>query len=332
MKKYLALDSGGTKVLAVLYNEDFEPIRVARVGSFRDNTTPPELVRRNMDTLLARLELDKGSILDGITGLIDHTFYEQLREKCVIRSTNHCGEMEAGLHAAEIFGDGLLALSGTGATMFGRYAGKNCYAGAYGAAVSDIGSGYWMGREILNAAISDYEGWGEETLLTELVCRHFGFGKESPEETRKQLNGAIFSIYSRHDYSPCACVASCAPLATEAADQNDPVALRILQETGQVLGTMMTSMIRKHEIPSALPMTVSGSVWRGHRRLFDTFSACIREQAPERALLVPEFEPILGVMIRHWLQLHGKFDRADKARLAELYPEFRFSLRQKQLP
>jgi len=327
MKQYLALDSGGTKVLAVLYNEDFEPIRVARVGSFRDNTTPPELVRRNMETLLARLELDRGGVLDGITGLIDHTFYELLREKCIVRKTDHCGEMEAGLHAAEIFGDGLLALSGTGATMFGKYNGRHCYAGAYGAAVSDIGSGYWMGREILNAAIRDYEGWGEETMLTELVCRHFGYGKDTPEETRKQLNSAIFSIYSRHDYSPCACVASCAPLATEAANRGDAAALRILQETGRILATMMTSMIRKHALPDDLPLTISGSVWRGHRRLFDTFSACIREQSPSRPLLVPDFEPILGVMIRHWLQLYGKFDRADKARLADLYPEFAFSVK-----
>lgn len=327
MKQYLAVDSGGTKVLAILYNENFEPIRIARVGSFRDNTTPPALIRQNMDTLLARLELDKGGILDGITGLIDNAFYEQLREKCVIRQTAHCGEMEAGLNAAEIFGDGLLALSGTGATMFGLYNGKHCYAGAYGAAVSDIGSGYWMGREILNAAIRDYEGWGEETLLTELVCRHFGFGKDTPELTRKQLNGAIFSIYGRHDYSPSACVASCAPLATEAADRGDPIALGILEETGHMLGTMMVSMIRKHGIPDELPMTISGSVWRGHRRLFDTFAEHIRTQSPNRPLLVPEFEPILGVMIRHWRQLHGKFDRADRIRLAELYPEYTFTLR-----
>lgn len=327
MKRYLAVDSGGTKVLAVLYNEDFEPIRIARVGSFRDNTTPPELVRRNMETLLSRLELDKGGVLDGITGLIDHTFYEQLREKCVVRHTDHCGEMEAGLHAAEIFGDGLLALSGTGATMFGRHNGKHCYAGAYGAAVSDIGSGYWMGREILNAAIRDYEGWGPKTLLTELVCRHFGFEKSTPDETRTQLNSAIFSIYGRHDYSPSACVASCAPLATEAADRGDPVAIGILEETGRMLGTMMVSMIRKHGIPDELPMTISGSVWRGHRKLFDTFSDLIHTQSPARPLLIPEFEPILGVMIRHWLQVYGKFDRADKARLAELYPEYTFALR-----
>ena len=327
MKQYLAVDSGGTKVLAVLYNEDFEPIRIARVGSFRDNTTPPELVRRNMETLLSRLELDKGGVLDGITGLIDHTFYEQLREKCVIRHTDHCGEMEAGLHAAEIFGDGLLALSGTGATMFGRCNGKHCYAGAYGAAVSDIGSGYWMGREILNAAIRDYEGWGPQTLLTELVCRHFGYEKGTPEETRTQLNSAIFSIYSRHDYSPSACVASCAPLATEAADRGDTVALQILEETGRMLGTMMISMIRKHGIPDELPMTISGSVWRGHRQLFDTFANLIHTQSPDRPLLIPEFEPILGVMIRHWLQVYGKFDRADKTRLAEMYPEYTFAIR-----
>ncbi len=327
MKKYLAVDSGGTKVLAILYNEDFEPIRIARVGSFRDNTTPPELVRQNMNTLLERLELDKGDVLDTVTGIMDGTFFGRLKELCVIRQTVPCGEMEAGLHAAEIFGNGLLALSGTGATMFGKYNGGHYYAGAYGAAVSDAGSGYWMGREVMQAVISDYEQWGEETLLTELVCRHFGKGKDTPEETRRQLNGAIFSIYSRHDYSPTACVASCAPLVTEAADRGDKVALGILEKTGNIIATQMTSMIRKHHLPDNLPLTMSGSVWRSHSLLFDTFAARIREQSPDRPILVPDFEPILGVMIQHWLQIHGKFDRADKAKLLEMYPEYRFQLR-----
>ena len=67
MKYCLAVDSGGTKVLAILYDQDFRPIRVCRVGSTRSNTTSADLVERNIRQLVDSLQLE-GKHLDCLHG------------------------------------------------------------------------------------------------------------------------------------------------------------------------------------------------------------------------------------------------------------------------
>ena len=319
MANYLAMDSGGTKVLAILYDEDFRPKAISRVGSFRANTTSPELVRRNMMQLQQELGLLPGTVIDRFIGIIYTEFVDFLEKTCTIKEIDRIGELEAGLHAAGIFGNGLMTLSGTGSNVGALYNGQIHFAGGYGASVSDAGSGYWMAREAMNAAIADYEGFGEETQLTELIAQHFGYPKE-------EFKTAIFSIYENTDFSPVAQVASCAPLVSRAAKTGDRIACDILKRTGEILGRQAVALIRKNGFPDDMPMTISGSVWRSDRVLFDTFADTIHAQSPGRPIMIPEFEPILGVMTKHYLDLHGHFKEEDRALFRELYPQYAFGL------
>ena len=170
MKQYLAVDSGGTKVLAILYDEAFRPIRSARAGSMRDNTTARDLVLRNADQLIDDLGIG-GQTISLLTGVWDGGLSERLNARCTVEKSIGCGELDEGFYAAGIIGNGYLALSGTGATLFARYEGKAYYCGGFGAAVADEGSGYWMSRNAFNAAIKDWEGRGPYTLLTQLIAR-----------------------------------------------------------------------------------------------------------------------------------------------------------------
>jgi len=156
-------------------------------------------------------------------------------------------------------------------------------------------------------------------VLTDLVARHFGYERE-------QLRTAIFSLYADTQISATAHVASCAPLATEAANAGDAAALRILKAAGQVLGDQLTFLIRKNNLPDDLPLTISGSAWKSHRILFDTFLSCIKGQCADRPVIIPDFEPILGVMIHHYRTKNGHFDAEAHAKFQELYPNFAFRL------
>jgi len=319
MANYLAVDSGGTKVLAILYDEAFRPKAISRVGSFRTNTTSPELVRHNMEQMQKELGLTPGTVIDQISGVVYQDFLDFLKQTCTVKNVLHISELETGLHAACIFGDGINALSGTGSNIGVIYQGKDYSAGGYGAAVADSGSGYWMAREAMNAAIADFEGFGEQTLLTKLIAEYFGY-------TADDLRTAIFSIYSNTELSPVAQVASCAPLVSQAASAGDQVAIDILKRAGEILGKQATALVSKNHFPDDMPLTISGSVWRSNRILFDSFAACIRSQSPNRPIKLPEFEPILGVMARHCIELTGDFNDADRARFKELYPQYQFSL------
>ena len=319
MANHLAIDSGGSTVLGILYDDNFTPKAVSRVGSFRANTTPPELVRQNMKQMQQELGLVPGTVIDSVNGIAYPTFVEFLRKTCEIKHVDRFGELDIGLHAACIFGDGMMALSGTGSCVSAYYQEQVYSVGAYGAIVSDVGSGYWIARDALNAAIADDSGYGEPTLLTELIATHLGFPKE-------RFRDAIFSIYRNTVSSPVAQVASCAPLVSKAAAAGDRVACEILRQAGLILGRQAVALIRKNQLPDDLPITVSGSVWRSHRIFFDAFADCIHAQSPDRPIRIPEFEPIIGVMIHHYRRRHGCFDEEARQLFKTLYPQYRFEM------
>lgn len=323
MKKYLAVDAGGTKVAAILYDETFTPIRTARVGSMRSNTTSDELAEKNAASLIEQLGIDSETVIDRVTGIYDSSLIRRIKAVCKLENESSCGELGLGLAASGIFGDGMLALSGTGATMFARYGGSCYYLGGYGASVSDEGSGYWMSRIALDCAIKDFEGRGEKTLLTELVTQHFG---------RDNLRDAIFSIYSRENVSPASSVASCAPLITKAAEKGDAAAIRILEETGRSLASQLYALMRMNSIPHNIPVTISGSVWRGHELIFNTFSSELKKYDSGISIIVPEFEPIVGGVIAHYYDEKHNFNENEKSEFKKKYSDYLYNIKNKGEP
>ncbi len=319
MKQYLAVDSGGTKVLALLYDEQFRPLRSYRTGSMRDNTTSKELIRQSMDALVDNLALT-GAHLSLAGGILDSELLAHFKAAGVtIDEVAGCGEFEAGLAAAEMEGDALLALSGTGASLFGRWKGRNYGTGGYGASVSDEGSGYWLAREAFGAAIRCDEGRGEKTILTELLAEQLG--------RPGNLRTAIFHIYEQKAMSPVAAVASCAPVVSIAAEAGDGVSLEILRRTGQVLAEQIISMVRRDGLPLDLPTTISGSVWRSHPILFRTFCDTLKAAGFTREVTIPNFEPIVGVVIRHYRRQYGSFGPLERERFLKLYADFTFAVK-----
>jgi N-acetylglucosamine kinase-like BadF-type ATPase len=227
--------------------------------------------------------------------------------------------MELGMNAAELFGDGILSLSGTGATMFARYNGRHFGTGGYGAAVSDAGSGYWIGRAAFNAAIEDDEGRGVRTILTDLLAEKLG-------GTRANFGHAIFAIYGKTDISPTAYVASCTPLVYQAAMAGDTAAMRILERAGYLIGAQTVAMVRKNKLPTTLPITISGSVWRSHPLLFDSYRDTLSKAGMEGNLPIPAFEPIVGAVIGHAHRAGVIFDDAFRAQLTEDYKKHAFEV------
>lgn len=318
MKYNLALDSGGTKVLAILYDEDFNPIKTCRVGSVRENTSTKEQIENNINELIDRLSLHSLE-LGQISGSMDDYLWRKASADCTVDTVKEYGEMQLGLASAGIFGYGYLALSGTGVGLMCRCEKGRFGTGGLGAAVSDEGSGYWIGREAAGAAIRDDELRGERTMLTDLIAAKYG-------GTRETFRNALFDIYRQNTISPSTHVASLAPLVSQAAYEGDEVAIDILKRAGKVLAERMISVIKKNDLPKNLPMTICGSAWKGHPIIFETFSSIMRDFGMEQEVILPEFEPIAGSIICHYHEKHGKFDESDKLRFKSLYKDYLYNI------
>ncbi len=312
----LALDAGGSKVTAILYDDQFRLLSAHRTGSLRSNTTSEELVTQNIRSLLTEMEI-AGKTISTVIGISDASLLHALRDICRVEQHLPLGELGLGLAAAELFGDGLLALSGTGATMYARCGEKRYATGGYGAAVYDAGSGYHIGREAFRAAIEDDEERGPRTLLTDLIAQKLGGARAS-------FSRNVFALYEQSTISPTAYVASCTPLVSEAAFAGDAAAMRILEDAGMLLGTQLVALVKKHRLPRSLPVTISGSVWRSHPVLFDSFRDTLAESGMDGNLHIPAFEPIVGAIIAHYHRVHGAFDPDARDRFLIQYEAHRF--------
>lgn len=319
MKYYLALDNGGTKAAAILYDEELNRIGVCVVGSLRSNTNNAAQVDMHLKDLADGLGL-YGKTIEELDGAYEIAVAEKLKNICEIKNVNVSGELGLGLSAAGIFGDGLLALCGTGATAFARLNGQRLLVGGYGASVSDEGSGYYIGRCACIAAAHDDEERGEFTRLTDEIPRHFGFSG------REEFQASIFSIYKRKDISPVTQVAGCAPVVIKAAADGDKVCVGILKEAGRMMGEQMCYLIKKHGIKDDVPLTFSGSLWRGNPIFTKEFKNVVYSQCKDRKTVIPVIEPILGALALQKKKQTGTFTEDDAKMLADRFPEFRYNM------
>ena len=312
-KLYLAVDSGGTKVAAILFDEQFRPVAVAKSGSLRANTTPPALVESHFLDLMRQLGLETGARVEEINGTYGANARKMFADYLDAGKLSFLGEFKMGLAAAGVFGDGILALSGTGATVFAGCGGATATAGGFGAAVSDEGSGYWIGREAVNAAIRDTESRGPSTGLTEAVTTflneqirgayepHFA-GPVIPEGSgrRDALRKAIFSIYRECDKTPVMQIASLVPVVLRTAQEGDAAAREILERGGRLMAEQVASAAAA--LPAAsgdsgLKVILAGSVWRGNPFFLNAFRNRMAELELDNEIVVPRFEPVVGVLL-----------------------------------
>lgn len=296
MKYNLALDSGGTKVHGILYDENFCPISTCRVGSMRPNSTPPEKIAHNIQSLMDQLQLS-GLTLSRVSGGFVYEMLDTLKSECNVVSSVLCGELSAALAAAGITGDGYCAVAGTGSNVSCKSNDRVYSTGGYGSCISDEGSGYWIGREAFCAAIRCAEMRGPDTILVDLITEYFD-GKKN------DFRSSVFQVYHNPTNSPIAQVASIAPLVTQAAAKGDAVAYEILARAGRLLAEQMVSVTKVHHTPKDLPVTISGSVWKGHPVIFTEFRRVLQENGMGQDIRLPIFEPIVGIILYHYYETH----------------------------
>src|SRR6202022_4263298 len=83
------------------------------------------------------------------------------------------GDMVIALEAGFGAGPGVIVIAGTGSIAYGRdREGQTARAGGWGFAISDEGSGHWIGRTAVAAAIGAWdENPGENVRLIEILLK-----------------------------------------------------------------------------------------------------------------------------------------------------------------
>lgn len=196
----------------------------------------------------------------------------------------------------------IAVISGTGSNALGvdaRHRARR--AGGWGHVFGDEGSGHWLGREAVGAAIRAFDGRDPATTLGALLC----------EETETDdVGAAVIQLYA--DGAGKTQVAALAPIVSRAAEAGDAVAIALLDRAGAALADHVVAIADALELgaDAVLPVGMTGSTWKAGGALRDRFDATVAERLPGAELRRVETPPVAGSLA---LALHacGRSDAVD---------------------
>lgn len=191
------------------------------------------------------------------------------------------GDHEIALHGAHSGGPGLALIAGTGSICCGKNdRGEAVRAGGWGHLIDDGGSGYALGRDLLSAVVRQWDGRGEETVLTRLLLARLEI--ETPQELVAYVYGGDKSR-----------VASLAPLAGQAAAQGDRTALDIYARNGAELGELVLAAAKRLGMETG-EVALLGGLLTGDGRLREALTAWLAERAPGLRCIEPRQDAAAG--------------------------------------
>jgi N-acetylglucosamine kinase-like BadF-type ATPase len=194
------------------------------------------------------------------------------------------GDMVIALEAAFGGSPGVIVIAGTGSIAYGvNTAGQSARAGGWGFAISDEGSGYWIGRAGVSAALHAHDEGRATPLLAEAM-------KALTAETPEQLVLAANAVPSPE-------FSELVPAVLAAAEAADPTALGVLRGAGRELAGLAKAVIRRlFSAEQAVRVAMSGGVFANSALVRQVFYNELRAEISGVEEVPTVVEPVLGAL------------------------------------
>lgn len=178
---------------------------------------------------------------------------------------------------------GSILIAGTGSIMFGKDVQGNIHrVGGFGRFLGDEGSGYMLGKKGLVAVSKEFDGRGNKTLITQLLKEKFKI--DSPEILITEIYKNNFDI------------ASVAPIVIQAAEKNDELALKIIEDETDELVLHISTMQKKLNEEILLVAFIGGIIT--NKNIYsDTLRKKINTKLSHIAVKDAENSPAMGAVL-----------------------------------
>jgi len=309
MAFYLGIDGGGTKTRCVLADETVILARVICGGSNMirlGEAQAGEALRSAIQQVCSAARISPQQISAtsvGAAGAARPEISAKIRSllgELALRNVEVVGDTVIALEAAFGSGPGIIAIAGTGSIVYGRNAaGDTARAGGWGFAVSDEGSGHWIGRRSISAILNAHDE-GCATALTDLIFKSWKIG--TIDELVQHANSTPPPDFSR-----------LFAVVLRAADGGDSIARALLAEAGSKLAALAAIVIRRLAqkktseneftravVPSKglLPVASTGSVFRQSSEVRQVFRNVLQAGFPGIDVHQEMVEPVDGALAR----------------------------------
>ena len=301
MAFYVGIDGGGTKTRCVLGNETkvlattvsggCNIVRYGEVGIDARESRARESLHTAVRQACAAAKISPErlqTICIGAAGAARpeiaaklHGLLAELNPKLDIKVF---GDTVIALQAAFGSGPGIIAIAGTGSVVYGRDAtGCTARAGGWGFAISDEGSGHWIGRHAISALMRARDQ-RQETALTALIL-----------ETWKLKN--VDALIQHANATPAPEFPRLFPIVIRAADGGDVIARELLARAGAELAVLAGIVLgRIAAAPPHVPVAMTGSVFRQSAEVRRVFYNHLEASFPGIELREDFVDPVMGAL------------------------------------
>jgi N-acetylglucosamine kinase-like BadF-type ATPase len=297
MGLFLGIDGGGTTTSCVIGDEKSVlgagtggPSNVVRVGEAATRTALADAIGQACSTAGIDPSTIGGACV-GIAGAARPQVAATVRK--ILAELISCeieivGDATIALQAAFGEGAGVVVIAGTGSVAYGRDAsGRFARAGGWGFMVSDEGSGYWIGRTAVSAALRDAdENPDSNDALLPAIMRAWNLNDR---------DGLVMAANA----SPAPDFAGLSPLVAALAGSGNDLAREILNRAGTELAAFGEIVVRRlFAHGDGAPVAMSGGVFRHSAVVRETFRSELRRQCPTVAIVEEMSNPVQGALER----------------------------------
>lgn len=313
-------DLGGTSTRVLVAGADGRTLASARAaGGNPTSHGPRPAAAQLVDALRRALDgFDPASVRAAVVGMaggsaLDDPTTARVFAQAVVAAgigvgAAFVGDAEVAFCSATPLPSGTVLLAGTGATAARmRDRRVDALADGLGWLLGDHGSGFWLGREAVRAALAAVTGTGPSTALAESVpARLLGRGPGGPVPARR--SAIIRAVAGR----PPVELAALAPLVTEAESAGDPVASEICDAAAAHLLATIGAI---REPGEDTPLVLSGGLVNVPE---SAVGSRVRKRARAR-FAGTVLTPVDGLVGAAWLAVRAARPRASEADLAAVH-------------
>ncbi len=308
---YLGIDGGGTKTRCLLGDET-TVLATAMTGGSNiirlGETQAREALRAGVRHACSAVRISPDQIRAICIGAAGASTPEiaakirgiltELTPQISLTSIEVAGDNVIALEAAFGAGPGVIAIAGTGSLAYGRDAsGRTARAGGWGFAISDEGSGHWIGQRAISVILQARDQ-GLETALAAVVLEAWKLA--TIDDLVQQANSTPPPDFPR-----------LFPIVLHAAEKGDAIARDLLADAGAKLATLATAVLRRlapHPsmerapmgmLPVALlPVAMTGSVFRQSADVRQVFYNTLQTTFPGIDIRQELADPVEGALAR----------------------------------
>lgn len=294
MSIFLGIDGGGSKTSCVIGDENSVlgagtsgGSNVIRVGEAQARESLGTVIRAacaEAKIIPAQIKKTCVGIAGGarpeIANLVRRLLLELVGGEIEI-----VGDQVIAMEAAFGDGPGVIVIAGTGSIAYGRNAnGQLARAGGWGFAISDEGSGHWIGRAVVAASLRAYDQAGHDSTSPLLE----GIMKFWDVTLVEQL---VVMANSAPDFS------ALLPTVLAATEAGDDIARNVLTQAGSELAALAgIVMDRIFGTDESAVVAVSGGVFCNCPLVRENFDENVQAAYPQASLKNELVDPASGAL------------------------------------